>query len=476
MMRGAGYKELLLLILMLAAGVQPAKYMLPCDTDSVCHNEFTSKYHCLNQICSRVPYEYSHADYFGFFIAFMASMFSNAGGVGASMINVPILIWFLKFASSDAIPLSRVAILSGATINFIMNIGDREREDPNKLLLDFALAATFMPLMLAGTQIGVMITRFLPPSIVGLLLVYYLITAAWKMYKKAMTETLKETHQLTELQTLTDKGHQVEDPSGEMSVELDSQEILAMEEIEGSHIDGRAKMKKMPSKYLYKKQIPNILMLLVSFVILIFSTLIRGGEHFDSVVGMVKCKLGSWMVLLGTQLTCVALSALLYKLNWKELVVLPGESPASEKSQKRSLMLKEFVVTSFLAGILAGVLGIGGGLVLGLFMVGLGMDQNAITALSTFIVLCTSIISSVQFTVVGAIRLKHVWPLILAGALGSIAGNLVLKALITKYKRPSILFWVLVFVLLLASFLLPYEIIRKMVVAPNTIFEFGFLC
>jgi uncharacterized membrane protein YfcA len=473
MTKFTGSKELF--ILMLASGVKSAKYMLPCDTDSICHNEFTSKYHCLNQVCSRVPYEYSQADYFGFFIAFMASMFSNAGGVGASMINVPILIWFLKFASSDAIPLSRVAILSGATINFIMNIGDREKDDPNKLLLDFALAATFMPLLLAGTQVGVMITRVLPTSIVGLLLVYYLISAAWKMYKKAKIETLKETHQMTELQTLIDKGHQIEDPSGEMSVELDSQEILVMEEIEGGHVDGRAK-KKIPSAYLYKKQIPNILMLLVSFVILIFSTLVRGGENFDSIVGMVKCKLSSWVVFLGTQLTCICLSVLLYKLNWKQLVVLPGESPTSEKSTKRSLMLKEFVITSFLAGILAGVLGIGGGLVLGLFMVELGMDQNAITALSTFIVLCTSIISSVQFTVVGAIRLKHVWPLILAGAFGSIVGNLVLKALIIKYKRPSILFWVLVFVLVLASFLLPYEIIRKMVVAPNTIFEFGFLC
>ena len=67
---------------------------------------------------------------------------------------------------------------------------------------------------------------------------------------------------------------------------------------------------------------------------------------------------------------------------------------------------------SYFTGIAAGTLGIGGGMILGPFMLALGMDPNLSTALSGFTVLFTSSSTTSQFIIAGAIHLQHAWVII----------------------------------------------------------------
>lgn len=66
---------------------------------------------------------------------------------------------------------------------------------------------------------------------------------------------------------------------------------------------------------------------------------------------------------------------------------------------------------SYITGIAAGTLGIGGGMILGPFLLDLGMDPIISTALSGFTVLFTSSSTSSQFIIAGAIHLQHAWVL-----------------------------------------------------------------
>jgi uncharacterized membrane protein YfcA len=75
---------------------------------------------------------------------------------------------------------------------------------------------------------------------------------------------------------------------------------------------------------------------------------------------------------------------------------------------------KQILVMSYFTGIAAGTLGIGGGMILGPFMLALGMDPNLSTALSGFTVLFTSSSTTSQFIIAGAIHIQHAWVIFLS--------------------------------------------------------------
>ena len=68
----------------------------------------------------------------------------------------------------------------------------RRDNEKNKFLISYEMAAAMIPLLLCGTMIGVLLSKFLPPSVVTALLVMYLIYSTWKMFAKAVQTTKKE--------------------------------------------------------------------------------------------------------------------------------------------------------------------------------------------------------------------------------------------------------------------------------------------
>lgn len=126
---------------------------------------------------------------------------------------------------------------------------------------------------------------------------------------------------------------------------------------------------------------------------------------------------------------------------------------------EKATMRKKIIYMSYITGISAGTLGIGGGMILGPFMLDLGMDPSISTALSGFTVLFTSSSTSTQFVIAGAIHLEHAWVFMVFSLIGSVIGNLLLKQLIRKYNRPSFVVWVIFSILALASIVLPAQAI-----------------
>jgi len=130
---------------------------------------------------------------------------------------------------------------------------------------------------------------------------------------------------------------------------------------------------------------------------------------------------------------------------------------------------------SYFTGIAAGTLGIGGGMILGPFMLGLGMDPNLSTALCGFTVLFTSSSTTSQFIIAGAIHLQHAWVLMFFSLIGSFIGNLILKRMIKKYNKPSLIIWVIFGILSLACLVLPAQTIYNAITKTGA-FSFGAIC
>jgi uncharacterized membrane protein YfcA len=115
-------------------------------------------------------------------------------------------------------------------------------------------------------------------------------------------------------------------------------------------------------------------------------------------------------------------------------------------------------------------------MVLGPYMLAMGLDAQTSTALSGFIVLFTSSSTTSQFTIAGAIHFRHAWLFMLTSLIGSVIGGVILKALILKYKRPSIIVWVVFGILVISLIILPAEMTYRVLDNYEVAFSFGTFC
>jgi uncharacterized membrane protein YfcA len=137
--------------------------------------------------------------------------------------------------------------------------------------------------------------------------------------------------------------------------------------------------------------------------------------------------------------------------------------------------LSALLISSYLAGCGAGLLGIGGGMILNPIMLELGYKPEIAAAISGFTVLFTSSSTTSQFIVAGAIDIRQaVWYLIFS-SLGSLIGSLIIFRVLAHYKRPSLLVWILYGLLLISCFVLPTMGIYN-VVNQGNLFKFSTPC
>ena len=132
-----------------------------CKTTLDCQEMYTDDYICAedNLKCHHhsVLENPSGQYIFGYVLLVIISALANAGGLGGGAVIVPVYMFLFNFIPSESIPLSKATILAGVIMNYVLIVTKRSKED--KLLIDYGTAGTGIPLLLAGTMIGVMLTQ-----------------------------------------------------------------------------------------------------------------------------------------------------------------------------------------------------------------------------------------------------------------------------------------------------------------------------
>lgn len=529
-------------IFMLLGPAKGSVFNAPCKVNQECAEIYNEKYECVENRCIREKFTYGFYDMLGFGVVLAVSAITNAGGVGAGTIIIPCYIVFFNFVTSDAIPLSRVTIFSGSLVNYILNFRNRDPHSDKRFLINYTLASVMMPLLLSGTQLGVMLARFLPSAGITLVLILYLINSLRQIYKRGKRDYIKETQQMEmkekeeEIRKKTDlmrrklseefkpntmgtdsslssdfsssKEEETIEHSTTELVNLDVENSTGSSEYKNSNAKSSSKVKplsmntkgeqnlelsskpkaallndsqlsvqsKPPIMTLFKQQWENIVSILFAFFILSLSAFARGGEGRESFLGFSQCGKASWGIFIATQLFSVYLGRYSYKINEEDFKEEDKAIKDKLEVAKRMEMRKKLLWASYATGILAGLLGVGGGMILGLYMLSLGMDAVVSTALSTFVVLFSSCATTIQFVVAGAIHARHAQVFMCLSLTGSLIGNLVIKGIVRKYKRPSILIWILFSVLCVATCVLPVEVIHNLIRKAKSAFVFGTFC
>ncbi|KAK1944997.1 Sulfite exporter TauE/SafE family protein 3 [Phytophthora citrophthora] len=110
---------------------------------------------------------------------------SAAGGVGGGTILVPAMILIMGFDIKRATPVSNMAIVGGAIANAWFNIRKRH-PTADRPLIDSDLSLAMIPLVMGGAVVGTILAKLLPSYILSLLFVVVLVLGGTRAVSKGM--------------------------------------------------------------------------------------------------------------------------------------------------------------------------------------------------------------------------------------------------------------------------------------------------
>ena len=234
-------------------------------------------------------------------------------------------------------------------------------------------------------------------------------------------------------------------------------------------------MALQPMKSLYMEQAVNLLLLVSGIVIVVMSSLLRGGHGVDSIAGVDSCSAYGWLIFGLGQVLLLGLVVVGLKTNKRLFEYHPTSFIAiSSKFPNGAPSYFKITIVSYLSGVLAGTLGVGGGLVMNPLLLSIGYDPISSTAVSNLSVFFSSMSTSIQFIAVGSIHYEHAWLFTVLSFAGALTGYFILAALLRKYKRPSLVIWAILIVVVASGIVMPLELL--LTINKQQIIEFGRVC
>ncbi|KAA6394415.1 MAG: putative sulfite exporter TauE/SafE [Streblomastix strix] len=202
-----------------------------------------------------------------------------------------------------------------------------------------------------------------------------------------------------------------------------------------------AQMYKSERRLSIKKTIFCVIM----WIVLLLVSLARGGKSGKSIIGILKCSAGDWVIIVlylifTGCMTCVG-SFLTLKEQRKKDALGYQFAEGDVRWTLRSSILYPFICTA--AGVLAGLLGIGGALITNPILLEMGVLIPVVTATTSALLLTTSSSSSLQFAVGG--MLPWDWGIVffILGLGGALLGTAVVARIAIKKKRYSVLLFLI---------------------------------
>lgn len=129
-------------------------------------------------------------------VLFLAGVLCSAGGIGGGGIYVTVLMVAGTMKVADAVPLSKSVVFFGSIASLILNMRksmSSEGSGPAKALIDYNICRLVVPSALLGTFLGVFLNRHLPSWLILLVLVAVLLFISASVAHKTLQQYLEES-------------------------------------------------------------------------------------------------------------------------------------------------------------------------------------------------------------------------------------------------------------------------------------------
>jgi uncharacterized membrane protein YfcA len=363
-----------------------------CPNDEACQQEnvlWVCRYNpTFGNLCE-------HKNLFEFFhwsdvvlplLLFVASFVASISGLGGGAIFIPLLVLVGNFEPSNASPVSQALILGGSVAVFLFCIRLRH-PTLNRPLIDYTLALMLLPPSLVGILGGAIINQILPQWLIVLLSLCALVLLTANTIRKAVTTRRNEIVASKTNENPLELQSSLNSPLIDNDTHSINSDLVTISDESRDSESTRNNISDKPKAKT--KTIPWSIFIVILVIVLIaaLQALLVGGKGWSPLPIRI-CSLAYWLATFSlVPLMFIASFLMSFRVaqSRKEKeksgqVLQPGDIRWSGKM----IFLVQFA--SFLAGFIASLLGLGGGIIYSPLIIELGLLPEVAVATSGFLI------------------------------------------------------------------------------------------
>jgi uncharacterized membrane protein YfcA len=326
-----------------------------------------------SQISSLFPL--TPLDYFGFTCTIVGLILAAGAGIGGGGILVPIYILIFEFPLKHAIPLASVTVFGGAIANNLLNARKSHPDHPGRPVIDWELILQLEPMTMAGALIGADLNDLLPDVVLVVLLFLLLSITSYKTLNTAKKMYEKESKEIC---------HQIQDESETLLESSKNNKGIDEEEAAqttsygsngGSHTTPALDTGKKPSfgeDQSHHQSWVDILKLISLFAVVTGLNLLKGapGKAGGGPFGLESCDATCFWT---TELAMlVVILSFVFHVRSGVLRRVKTGGPLLSEIEWDEENTVTYPLLAIVAGLVAGMFGVGGGIIKGPLMLALG--------------------------------------------------------------------------------------------------------
>ncbi|KAK3133137.1 hypothetical protein QOZ80_6AG0532850 [Eleusine coracana subsp. coracana] len=357
----------------------------------------------------------------GTLIGFFGAAFGSVGGVGGGGIFVPMLTLIIGFDPKSSTAISKCMIM-GASVSTVYYNLKLKHPTLDMPVIDYDLAVLIQPMLMLGISIGVIFNVVFPDWLVTVLLITLFLGTSTKAFLKGVETWKKESIIKREA------AKRLEQASEET-------EYAPLPTGPGATADAKALSDETSiMKNIHWKEVGLLSFVWIAFLVLQIT------KNYTS-----TCS--TWYWVLNLLQIPVSVGVTLYE----GLGLMSGKRVLSSKgSEQTALKFHQVCIYGLFgiaAGLVGGLLGLGGGFIMGPLFLELGIPPQVSSATATFAMMFSSSMSVVEYYLLDRFPVPYALYFIIVAFIAAIIGQHVVRRLINWLGRASLIIFILAFMI-----------------------------
>ncbi|KAK3212935.1 hypothetical protein Dsin_017641 [Dipteronia sinensis] len=403
---------------------------------------------------------------FGSIIGFFGAAFGSVGGVGGGGIFVPMLSLIIGFDAKSSTAISKCMIMGAAVSTVYYNLKLRH-PTIDMPIIDYDLALLIQPMLMLGISIGVAFNVIFADWMVTVLLIILFIGTSTKAFFKGVETWKKETIMKTEaakrLESNGDAAQEVEyqplpsGPSSNPPKDNNEKEVSILENVYWKELGLLVfvwvaflglQISKVSSSFFLKKfqlfhtvEVHNTIS---PYAVLVLTMLFFLLQHYTA-----TCSVVYWVLNLLQIPVSVGVSM------YEAVSLYQGRRVIASKGDDgknfRVYQLVSYCCFGILAGVVGGLLGLGGGFIMGPLFLELGVPPQVSSATATFAMTFSSSMSVVEYYLLKRFPVPYALYFVAVATVAAFVGQHIVRKLIILLGRASLIIFILAFMIFVSA-------------------------
>ncbi|KAJ0412627.1 hypothetical protein ATCC90586_006994 [Pythium insidiosum] len=378
---------------------------------------------------------------------------ASAGGIGGGTIIVPTLVLAMGFDIKFATPSSNFIIMGGAVANAIFNLRKRHPY-ADRPLVDPDICLAMIPSMMGGAVIGAFFSKLLPSYVISILLVLLLGLAGVRTTQKGLRLHRAEVAK----RALPDASEPHGPTRGTSPASFHALQSPAAVDVD-THEQTKSREQQVLEIMAYERRFNwrKHALLVLCYLGIVAATI--GGA-------LLPCGGVAYWVLLWAEIPWVACFTGLFIVYMtrqqalKRSIDYPA-TPGDIVWTRRTVLF--FPVGCMVAGVVAGLFGVGGAIIAGPLMLEMGVLPEVASSTSALLVLYSSAAASAKFALFNQIVWD--WSALLCGVafVVTMVAQVGILGYVRRTGRQSIIVFCVAVTVCVGACLMAYSAVRTTV-------------